>query len=60
MERNDENKIQIRNSANDFLVFSKENGGDGKIYTQKYYNLQAIIVDELTREPGAEGGGDEK
>ena|GEM_PF-759429 len=28
MARND-NKIQIRNSANDFLVFSKENGGDG-------------------------------
>jgi hypothetical protein len=23
------NKIQIRNSTNDFLVFSKENGGDG-------------------------------
>jgi hypothetical protein len=23
------NKIQIRNDANDFLVFSKENGGDG-------------------------------
>jgi hypothetical protein len=24
-----ENKIQIRNSTNDFLVFTKENGGDG-------------------------------
>ncbi|GHS87102.1 toxin Fic [Synergistales bacterium] len=101
MAKNDENKIQIRNSANDFLVFSKENGGDGvdvlvadenvwltqrsirslyeasksnvsehltaifasgeldedsvvrkfrttasdgKQYTQKYYNLQAIIA----------------
>jgi hypothetical protein len=101
MAKNDGNKIQIRNSANDFLVFSKENGGDGvdvlvadenvwltqksicalyeasksnvsehltaifasgeldedsvvrkfrttasdgKQYTQKYYNLQAIIA----------------
>jgi hypothetical protein len=101
MAKNNENKIQIRNSANDFLVFSKENGGDGvdvlvadenvwltqksictlyeasksnvsehltaifasgelgedsvvrkfrttasdgKQYTQKYYNLQAIIA----------------
>jgi hypothetical protein len=100
MARNDD-KIQIRNSINDFLVFSKENGGDGvdvlvadenvwltqksicslyeaskstvsehltnifasgeldenavvrkfrttasdgKLYTQKYYNLQAIIA----------------
>jgi len=24
-----ENKILIRNSTNDFLIFSKENGGDG-------------------------------
>jgi hypothetical protein len=97
----DENKIQIRNHTNDFLVFTKENGGDGvdvlvadanvwltqksicvlydaakstisehltatfssgeleensvvrnfrttasdgKQYTQKYYNLQAIIA----------------
>ena len=23
------NKIQIRNSTSDFLIFSKENGGDG-------------------------------
>ena len=29
MAKNDGNKIQIRNSTNDFLVFSKENGGDG-------------------------------
>ncbi|MDR1572175.1 MAG: hypothetical protein LBS32_06595, partial [Clostridiales Family XIII bacterium] len=29
MAGNDENRIQIRNSINDFLVFSKENGGDG-------------------------------
>ncbi|MDR1192760.1 MAG: virulence RhuM family protein, partial [Peptococcaceae bacterium] len=29
MARSNDNKIQIRNSANDFLVFSKENGGDG-------------------------------
>ena len=96
-----ENKMQIRNATNDFLVFTKENGGDGvdvlvadenvwitqksmcslyeiakstvsehlstifanaeldenavvrnfrttagdgKLYTQKYYNLQAIIA----------------
>jgi hypothetical protein len=25
-----DDKIQIRNAANDFLVFSKENGGDGE------------------------------
>jgi len=25
----DEKKLQVRNSANDFLIFSKENGGDG-------------------------------
>jgi len=100
VDRN-ESKIQIRNSTNDFLVFTKENGGDGvdvlvadenvwitqksmcnfydaakstvsehlssifasgeldensvvrnfrttasdgKIYNQKYYNLQAIIA----------------
>jgi len=98
---NGENKLQIRNATNDFLVFTKENGGDGvdvlvadenvwitqksmcslyetakstvsehltnifasgeldenstvrkfrtvasngKFYTQKYYNLQAIIA----------------
>jgi hypothetical protein len=29
MARKDDNGIQIRNSANDFLVFSKENGGNG-------------------------------
>jgi len=29
MAKNDDNRIQIRNSTNDFLVFSKENGGDG-------------------------------
>ena len=29
MTQNDENKFQIRNSTNDFLVFTKENGGDG-------------------------------
>ena len=29
MAKSRENKIQIRNSVNDFLVFSKENGGDG-------------------------------
>ena len=29
MAENNENKIQIRNSTNDFLVFTKENGGDG-------------------------------
>jgi hypothetical protein len=101
MTTKDENTIQIRNATNDFLVFSKENGGDGvdvlvadenvwltqksicslydtskssvsehltnifaskeldgdsvvrnfrttaadgKLYTQKYYNLQAIIA----------------
>lgn len=101
MAINDNNRIQIRNSTNDFLVFSKENGGDGvdvlvadenvwltqksicslyetskstvsehltniftsgelakdavvrkfrttasdgKMYTQQYYNLQAIIA----------------
>ena len=26
---NSENKLQIRNATNDFLVFTKENGGDG-------------------------------
>ncbi len=31
------NKIQIRNAANDFLVFSKENGGDG---------IDVLVVDE--------------
>jgi len=25
----DEKKLQIRNGMNDFLIFSKENGGDG-------------------------------
>jgi hypothetical protein len=101
MAKKDDNKIQIRNATNDFLVFSKENGGDGvdvlvasenvwltqksicslydtakstvsehltnifaseelsedsvvrkfrttaadgKLYTQNYYNLQAIIA----------------
>ncbi|MXI85965.1 virulence RhuM family protein [Sphaerochaeta halotolerans] len=29
MTKKNDNKIQIRNSTNDFLVFSKENGGDG-------------------------------
>ena len=29
MKQNDGKKLQIRNSAHDFLVFSKENGGDG-------------------------------
>jgi len=29
MTKNDDNRIQIRNSTNDFLVFSRENGGDG-------------------------------
>ena len=29
MAKNNDNKIQIRNSTNDFLVFTKENGGDG-------------------------------
>jgi hypothetical protein len=29
MARRDDKQIQIRNSTNDFLVFSKENGGDG-------------------------------
>ena len=29
MAKSRENKIQIRNSVNDFLVFSKENDGDG-------------------------------
>jgi hypothetical protein len=29
MARKDDNKIQIRNATNDFLIFSKENGGDG-------------------------------
>jgi hypothetical protein len=29
MSKRNDNKIQIRNAANDFLVFSKENGGDG-------------------------------
>jgi hypothetical protein len=28
MARKDDNKIQIRNATNDFLIFSKENGGD--------------------------------
>jgi hypothetical protein len=29
MAKRDDGKIQIRNSTNDFLVFSRENGGDG-------------------------------
>ena len=29
MKNKDDHKIQIRNSTNDFLIFSKENGGDG-------------------------------
>ncbi|MCL2020191.1 MAG: virulence RhuM family protein [Oscillospiraceae bacterium] len=29
MDDKNEKKIQIRNSTNDFLIFSKENGGDG-------------------------------
>jgi hypothetical protein len=29
MARKDDSKIQIRNATNDFLVFTKENGGDG-------------------------------
>jgi hypothetical protein len=33
----DEKQIQIRNSTNDFLVFSKENGGDG---------VDVLIADE--------------
>ena len=31
------NKIQIRNSTNDFLIFNKENGGDG---------VDVLITDE--------------
>ena len=29
MAKKDKGKIQIRNSTTDFLVFTKENGGDG-------------------------------
>ncbi|MDR1068490.1 MAG: virulence RhuM family protein [Clostridiales Family XIII bacterium] len=35
--RGSDNKIQIRNSTNDFLVFSKENGGDG---------VEVLVADE--------------
>jgi hypothetical protein len=37
MAKQDNNKIQIRNSTNDFLIFSKENGGDG---------VDVLIADE--------------
>ncbi len=37
MTKKDNDKIQIRNAANDFLVFSKENGGDG---------IDVLVADE--------------
>jgi hypothetical protein len=45
MAKHGDDKIKIRNSANDFLVFSKENGGDG---------VEVLVADEnvwLTQKP---------
>jgi len=53
------NKVQIRNCTNDFLIFNKENGGDGLITlckkvelgrisnfikTQNHYHFARIII----------------
>lgn len=39
-----EKKLQIRNSTAEFLIFTRQAGEDGKDYTTRFYNLDAIIA----------------